>query len=395
MPTMSAHPVPFDRDTLSFILTAIVLGTVGVLSFIVQPGLVQGFVSEFGFSEAAANKLAFWEMAGVALATLAVAATVTRLPVPTTIAAALILAVLGNLASAVVGRDFLVLSAVRFVTGLGEGVIIALSFSLVGLTVHIQRNLAWYLALLLTYGAMGLWAMPAAFATVGLEGIFIVWAALTALALLLVPFCPAMLDTAEQPGEGAVQLGRPMLGLALCAVLLYNTGIGLAWANLFLIGLDLGGSEQEVANALLVSQFVAIFGAFAAVFLADSLRPRYVVVGGILGGALALLVLVPKPGFLVFALAVSVFNFLWNMTLPFLLAAAGKMDVTGRMIAAAVAMQMLGLGFGPLLAGQLLVEGSGYAAVEVLSAALLGAGAAAIIVPMVQRRRIWEARQVA
>lgn len=391
----SPDPASFDPESPSFVRAAIVLGTVGVLSFIVQPGLVQGFVGEFGFSEAAANTLTFWEMAGVALATLVIAATVNRLLVPLTIALALILAVTGNLASTLVERDFALLSAVRFVTGLGEGVVIALSFSLVGLTAQIQRNLAWYLALLLTYGALGLWAMPRAFATIGLEGIFIVWAGLSALALLLMPYLPRRMDGSDKPAEEAVQLDKGLLLLALAAVLFYNTGIGLAWANLFLIGLDLGGSEQQVADALLVSQFVAIFGAFAAVFLADVLRPRYVVLGGMLGGAASLVALLPQPGFVVFVIAVSVFNFLWNMTLPFLLASAGAMDTGGRMIAAAVAMQMVGLGFGPFLAGRLLGEGSGFAAVEGLSAALLMAGAAGIIVPMIRRRALLEARQTA
>ncbi|MCG8443536.1 MAG: hypothetical protein MI723_17165, partial [Caulobacterales bacterium] len=58
----------FDVNAAPTVASAIALGTVGVLSFIVQPGLVQGFVTQFGLSEAAANDLAFAEMAGVALA---------------------------------------------------------------------------------------------------------------------------------------------------------------------------------------------------------------------------------------------------------------------------------------------------------------------------------------
>ncbi|MEM6851694.1 MAG: hypothetical protein AAF527_08200, partial [Pseudomonadota bacterium] len=58
-----------DVDSRAAIASAIAIGTLGVLSFIVQPGLVQGFVSELEVSEAAANDLAFREMLGVALAT--------------------------------------------------------------------------------------------------------------------------------------------------------------------------------------------------------------------------------------------------------------------------------------------------------------------------------------
>jgi len=58
---------------------AILLGTIGVLSFIVQPGLVQGFVTGNGLSEAAANELAFMEMLGIAIATIAAALIGTRI----------------------------------------------------------------------------------------------------------------------------------------------------------------------------------------------------------------------------------------------------------------------------------------------------------------------------
>ena len=59
-------------NSRSAIVSAMILGTVGVLSFIVQPGLVQGFVTELGLSEAQANGLAFSEMIGVALATVVI-----------------------------------------------------------------------------------------------------------------------------------------------------------------------------------------------------------------------------------------------------------------------------------------------------------------------------------
>ena len=42
-----------DVNSRGTITSAIILGTIGVLAFIVQPGLVQGFVVELGLTEAA------------------------------------------------------------------------------------------------------------------------------------------------------------------------------------------------------------------------------------------------------------------------------------------------------------------------------------------------------
>ena len=66
---MSQNNNNLSVDSAATIISGVVLGTIGVLSFIVQPGLVQGFVTLLGMTEAEANQLAFMEMVGVAIAT--------------------------------------------------------------------------------------------------------------------------------------------------------------------------------------------------------------------------------------------------------------------------------------------------------------------------------------
>ena len=128
-------PPPFDVNRPSAVASAIFLGTVGVLSFIVQPGLVQGFVSVLSFSDARANDVVGIEMTGVALATIIVATLGERINWRKLTLAALILAVGGDLASAALTHST-AFAAARFVAGLGHGAIISLSFTYVGLTIH-------------------------------------------------------------------------------------------------------------------------------------------------------------------------------------------------------------------------------------------------------------------
>ncbi|MEL7030055.1 MAG: MFS transporter, partial [Pseudomonadota bacterium] len=195
-----------DVNSPATVGSAIWLGTIGVLSFIVQPGLVQGFVTELGLDEVAANDLAFTEMIGVAAATVAMAFLGRRISWRALVATALGLAAVGNLASGLLD-DPTAFRAARFVTGLGEGGLISLSFSVIGLTARTERNLAFYLVLLLSYGAVGLWIMPRAFDAIGLDGIFYVWAALTAASFATVRHLPASVESRDAPSPTATSVG--------------------------------------------------------------------------------------------------------------------------------------------------------------------------------------------
>lgn len=366
--------------------SAIVLGTIGVLSFIVQPGLVQGFVSQLGLSEAAANDLAFAEMLGVAIATCLTAAGNRHLSWRVIVSVALALAVLGNVGSAA-ATDATGLHLARLVTGLGEGGVISLSFTVIGLTTKTERNLSMYLVLLLTYGALGLWAMPVAFATIGLDGIFLFWAALTALSLVTVRWLPRSAASRPETRPTAADVGVPMLVIALLSVLIYNVAIGIAWANLFLIGMQIEPDEQAIANALLLSQFAAVFGALVPVFLERQLGRWMPLALGAFGGAVCMALLLGQPGYLVFTVAVCGFNFLWNFFLPFMLASVGDMVVNGEVISVAIALQMIGLGGGPFVAARILGAGGTFETIEATSIVLLVASFLLLAIAKLARRR--------
>ncbi|MEE4163893.1 MAG: MFS transporter [Woeseiaceae bacterium] len=370
-----------DVNSRGTIASAIILGTIGVLAFIVQPGLVQGFVVELGLSEAEANDLAFSEMLGVAIATYVVAFLSRRVNWRVIVTLALCLAAAGNVASASESLTAW-LGTSRFVTGLGEGAIISLSFTVVGLTTKTERNLALYLVLLLTYGAFGLWLMPIAFDTIGLDGIFIGWSVLTLLSIATVPYLPTSSDASAQVRPSARTIGLPMVVIAMLGVLAYNSAIGIAWANLFLIGMEIRPDEQSIANALLISQFVAIGGALAAVFLEVRLGLRKPIIAGIFGGAASIALLLGEPGYAVFILSVGAFNFLWNFVLPFILTAVSDMDERGDIMTNAIAMQMTGLGFGPFIAARILDAGGGFTAILSTTIGLLIASFFILLVPM-------------
>jgi predicted MFS family arabinose efflux permease len=380
MATHSATRREVNVNGWPAILCAVILGTIGVLSFIIQPGVVQGYVTQLHVSEATAVNLAGVEMLGVALATIFMAVWGTRINWRWVVAGGLVIGAAGNLASigAAQGGPFEVF---RFVAGLGEGTITSISFTFVGVTVRAERNLALYLTLLLTYGAFGLWYLPDFLTAYGLDAMFSGFAVLTLLALGTLPFLPHAYSAEEMVNAEARQLPTALLIVALAGVLAYNIAQGIAWAVLFLVGTGAGLAEQSVANALFLSQILAVGGALASVFLAGRVNRNGAIAFGILAGAASIVLLIGKPSLVLFVAGVCGFNVLWNFVLPFILGRVCDFDESGRMMSFAIMMQMIGLGGGPLIAAQLL-DGSGYRSAELLCVALFIVSYVLLLVPI-------------
>ena len=375
-----------DANAPTALAAAIILGTVGVLSFIIQPGLVQGFVTELGRSESEAVNLASIEMLGTAAAAIFLAFFSGYLSWRKVAFGGLLLAAAGNIFSALlIDGDQLVFA--RLMAGLGHGAIISISFTLVGITRRAERNLALYLVLLLTYGAFMLWYLPSFFAVFGIQALFYMFAAICFASLLTVGLIPSRYNGEIAAALDARDLGAKMVALALAGVLAYNLAIGIAWGILALIGLDAGFSEQAVADALFLSQLFAIVGALASVYLADKIGSHLAIGIGILAGAASVGLLVGKPGYAVYSLAVCAFNLLWNFALPFILAKVCAFETRGRMMSYAIALQMIGLAVGPLIAGFLIGDGD-YTAPQLLCIAMFIASYVLLLPPMRRHRAL-------
>lgn len=380
-------PAPVgDPNQVASVLAAIVLGTVGVLSFIIQPGLVQAFVGELGLTEPEAVNLAGAEMAGVALVTIGLALLPSASNWRLVVAAGLTLAALGNLITAF-ALESDTLGFARFLAGLGHGAIISISFTLVGATRANERNIAFYLILLLTYGAFGLWYLPSIVGAFGLAPVFISFAVICILSMVTSLLIPSGHMPTAETNPTARQLSGKWILIALAGVLAYNLAQGIAWAVLFLVGIGASFAEQAVADALFVSQVCAIFGALASVFLANRIASSAAIAIGIFGGAASIGLLIGVGDYSVFLAAVCGFNALWNFVLPFILSKVCEFEQNGQMMARAVALQMVGLGIGPFLAAPLISD-DGFQAVLLVCVGLFLASYLLLLGPMRTHRNL-------
>ena len=378
--------IPIDVNSPKSLFATIYLAVIGAAVFIVQPGFIQGLVELYGFSEQQAGYIASAEVWGIALTTVVMALGGHNFSWLKILRVSLALFIVGNLVS-LLTSEVMMFGSIRFFTGLGSGGLISLSFTIIGLTRMADRNFGYLIMGVLTYGALGLWVMPTAFHVVGMQGVILSFALFGATGWACLRYMPDSGEEHLQVEEDAVDLDGSFRLLAILAMFTYFFAQGVIWAYLFLIGLNGGVGEQEVANGLMLSQFLGIAGAFTAAMAGRKFGRIFPLAIGILGGALVLVYLFGTFTALVYTLTVCVYNFAWNMSHPFLLGGMASFDRHGRVVVYAVAAQMLGLAIGPAFAASLLSEGD-YSRVIYAGIGLFILSYLLILIPLLAHHRL-------
>jgi MFS family permease len=381
-----------DVNTTKSIVAVVVLAVIGPCMFILQPAYVQGLVEYMNFSEEQAGLIAAAEMFGLAATAIAVNFFLGSINWRLMSAVFLAIATIGNGLSLTVS-DASSLMAIRFVTGLGSGGLISITFTMMGLTKRAHRNMGFIIASVLTYGAFGLLVMPSVFQMVGVAGLLAFFGLFSASGFLFLANLPCSDQTHEHTVSSGIEYPWSTKLMVLSAVLAYNLAIGIVWVYIFLVGVEAGISEQWVANALTISQFLGIAGAMMAVLFELRFGRILPLMVGIVGGALGIALILGSPTALMYGLGVCAFNFLWNLTMPYLLAALAGFDPTGRVVAMGIALQMLGYAVGPALAASLL-EANGYDFINSIAIGLFVA-AAVLLIPGLRAQNKAEAALVA
>jgi predicted MFS family arabinose efflux permease len=381
----ATHNPALDVNSPRSLFAAIYLSVIGAAVFIVQPGFVQGLVHFHGFSEQQAGYIASAEIWGLALTTVALALGGHNFRWHTILKVCVLLFAAGNLAS-LATAELALFSALRFLAGLGSGGLVSLSFTIIGLTRLPDRNFGFLIMGVLTYGALGLWAMPMAFDLVGLDGVIVFFALFGLSGWPCIALVPDSGEEHLQVEEDAIDLPGGLRIFAILAMFTYFFAQGVIWAYLFLIGVDGGVSDQGVANGLMLSQLFGIAGAFVPAFIGHRYGRIMPLTLGIIGGSLVLGALFGSFTALVYTVTVCVYNFAWNMTHPFLLGAMASFDQHGRVVVYAVAAQMMGLAVGPAFAASLL-EDSIYAPIITAGIILFLLSWLLLLVPLVKHHR--------
>ena len=376
-----------DVNSIPSFSAAMVMAVIGPAVFLVQPEWVKGLVLYAGFSDAQAGLIASAEMWGMCVATVAMSVVAPRVDWRSALAVSLLAVIAGNLLTLAISGSQ-AFAALRFGVGLGTGVIVSLSFTVVGLTAKPDRGFGFIMVWTLVYAALATSLMPFLYASAGVAGAVLFFTVLTACGLPFVRLLPAS-GGDQVRTAGAQRLGRGFIAVGLVALLAYFVGLGAVWAYISLIGIAGGLSEQQVANSVALAQFAGIAGALTAVALGSRYGRAAPLALGILAGVLSIWLMSQWSSVAMFGVAVVLFVYAWNVAHPYLLGAMASFDAAGRVVVYAVALQMLGLATGPMLGGAIISSGD-YDAILWLGMALYATAVALILPPVLARGRVAE-----
>jgi predicted MFS family arabinose efflux permease len=337
-------------------------GVASTLVLVSLPVFVGAMSGTFGVTAREVGWLASADMAGSALASLAVIPFMGRIRWRQAATGAIVAMLAGN-ALSMLASTLPTLLAARAIAGLGGGVVLSLAFVGLCRSSHPDRYFAIYVFAQLALQAVALAGFPALLAAYGLDAIFLLLAGTAAATLTLVPLFPGAMPAVAARDDARVprQVATVSTGaaVALVAQAVYFLAPGAAWGYLERIGQSFALTLPQVGNALGTATFAGMAGALL-VMLVGSRASRWpaLVIGSALS-MLALGLLMQGSGLARFLLATSLFNFAWNATFPYQMGVLATLDRNGSVAVLSLLMQVGGLALGPLL-GSMLRPDQGY-----------------------------------
>ena len=380
----------YDLNSLKGLFALLLIHTIGPQTIIILPALVQGFVEQLGLTEQEAGFLASTETWGMFIATFAMMALISRVNWRLLIRISLVAMIGANVLSILTENPAL-LYVLRFAAGLGAGAIVAVSYAMIGLTLRKNRNFGWALFFVLLYGAVVFPVLPIIYSRFGIGGAFTFFAAFAVCGLPFVKGLPSRGRTGIEAEEDAIDLSVTLKGMAIAAMLLYFIGQIGVWSYFYRFGIRYGMTEQAVGSALSISQFFGLAGAFSVVLFSRLVRKDIILFLGIGLSAGSVGLLFGAHAFIAFVLISGAYQFLWNMTHPYLLGALASFDPSGRIVVYGTAMQFLGIAVGPAIAA-VLVTGESLANVLWMGIVFMVASIACILPPVMTEQRLRSAK---
>ena len=362
-----------EFDQPKTITASIILAISGWMVFMGMPILVGALADLRGYSEEAVGYLASAELGGMFLSSVFVSVMVKRLNLRLTAIIGLLISLSINLLSTQVEAygPFMLL---RFVAGFGSGMCYSIAIANLSGSQFRARNFSYLIFVLVLVNAVELYTFPQLAAAWGVSAIFIAFASLNAVSLLITPVLPrtpaddTIAEEAPQsrsPGEVTVppEQAKRLAWLCLIAITAFYVCIGGFWAYIERLGSDRGLSSEFIGTTLAVTTVFSLIGCFGAYWLSKRAGQSIplVIAFGAIGLVVFLMGLITTP--LIYVAGLVGFQLLWNAADIYQLGTLSNIDRVGRYGALVPGAQGLGQTIGPAGGGFLLGQGAGYVGV--------------------------------
>ncbi|MEO1041628.1 MAG: MFS transporter [Pseudomonadota bacterium] len=352
-----------------------VIGTVMLLQLLLLPGVVGVLVDEGGLSEVAVGWLASLGAMGGAGVSLVMAMRMRHIPPRRVAAIAIGVAIVLDVLSAYTVGPSVLFFILRILSGMATTVAYVLAIAAFARFPSFERGYGLFVTLQFIVSGVGLYVLPVYSASIGADGLYLMFAASGVLALLLTPYLPQKAPSNDENVQPDNELnGSHELGVLLSiATVAAVVGFGVyemannaqfTYTERYGVALDL--SDQAIGTTLLIASLLGIPGAFAIVVTGD--RFGYVVPLGIgIGLSITgLAVLIGTQTLTGYLVGNCLMGFSWAFCLPYIQAFLASLDRNGSALAGGSTASTLGAAIGPAVAAS-FVGGGGYTSVFAVS----------------------------
>jgi MFS transporter, DHA1 family, inner membrane transport protein len=347
-----------DGGSVLPIVAMVAFSVLAAAVFVIWPLLVGATVDLLGLTDKQAGLIAAADMFGATIAAIGVSFLVPRGRWRLLLTFGACVLALANALSGFADH-FPALFSYRIVAGVGEGVLLAISNASIGETRNPDRVFGLSLGGQVAFGSPALYVLPSLLTAYGLRGVFWCLAALSAAAIGLVRYMPDEAGASHTPMalRPEFRLSKQS-AIGLLGVFTYFIAQGGVWAYLDRIGMANHIDIAKVATALAISSIAGLLGASLSSWLDIRYGRLKPLLASTLCSIISLLVLNETRTFVVFAAMASMFNFAWNVSVPYQFGALAQIDLSRRTVALGGAVVFGGLTVGPVIAAAMISNSS-------------------------------------
>ena len=358
---------------LAMVLLTNPAGAIGSIA----PAVVYDFTERFHYLPRQASAFISAELGGMTVAIVLSSLLVARFDRHLLAGIAILIAVIGQLATLAAPSFDLILIA-RMAVGFGGGIAYSVAVAALAGTRQPDRNFGYAMASNMIAATLVLTLVAYFTLGAGTGRSIVALTSLLVLAAIGLPWLPRRAETAEtahQEGSHPARYSLAAASIGLVGMFLISNSFGAVWPSVAQIALDRGDAARAIATAFAVAGFGGIAGAFSAAWISGRL-PRQVSMAigalGFAGAIFALTLPIPLP------LIAPAAMFFFIFGIPFYFGTMASLDPSGRLAVLTSAMLSGGITTGQLLTASVLAP-SGYGWIIATGFTLAVAGLLALL----------------
>ena len=348
------------------------IGSVTLMPLLVLPAMIGVLVDQANMSETLAGWSASLNFLGAAILGLLMSLRVHHLNLRQVGTVALALACAADLASAFTAGPTVTFLVVRTIAGVVLGAAYVAAVSSFARYDGYERGFGVFVTLQFTISGLGLYLVPVFSDELGARGLFLLFAALDLLALILARHLPEKIAADKVHADSKSELHVLFTLVAILGILgfaLFEAANNAQFTYIERFGVSLDVSEHRIGMSLMVASLIGIPGAFAIIVVGH----RFGTLGPLaLGLAIAItgqLILIGTETYFWYFVGGCFMGFSWAFSLPYIQSLLASLDRNGSAIAAGTSFSTFGSALGPGAAA-LVVGGGHYGNVFALSIVL-------------------------